>query len=117
MPSRRGVNLLQLRSAREYSTGISDHYVKIDFTGWRYVEVLLRERDAARIEEFVWPHSNIHNMQYVASALRTEHVWAASFLMNEVPVGGSATVEVTAVVGRPIEKNVTSGAAGASMTG
>ena len=102
---------LQLCNSREYGRGCSDHYVKIDFTGWRYVEVLLRERDAARIEEFSWPHSNIHNMQYVASALRTEHVWAASFLMNEVPVGGSATVEVTAVVGRPIEKNATSAAA------
>jgi len=37
---------LQLTNPPQYWTTYDEHYVKVDFTGWRYVELLLRERDA-----------------------------------------------------------------------
>ena len=102
---------LHVRNGRLSGKGVSDHYVKIDFTGWRYVEVLLRERDSDRIEEFVWPHSKVHNMMYIGSSSDPAHIEELSFLLNEVPVGGTASVEVTSVVGRPILRNETHGGA------
>ena len=47
---------VQIRSPREYHDCISDHYIDLDFTGWRYVELLLRERDAERMSDYVWPY-------------------------------------------------------------
>ena len=102
---------LHVRNGRLSGKGLSDHYVKVDFTGWRYVEVLLRERDAGRIEEFVWPHSKAHNMMYIGSSSDPAHIEEVSFLLNEIPAGGSASVEVSAVVGRPILRNETRGGA------
>lgn len=101
---------LQVCNGREYGNGLSDHYVKIDFAGWRYVELLLRERDAGRIEEFVWPHSKEHNMKYIGSATDPKHLASVSFLLNDVPVGGTVQVEVTSVVGKPVVKCETRGA-------
>ena len=46
----------QLNNSREYYTGWDDHYVDVNFTGWRYYELLLRERDAQRHQDYVWPY-------------------------------------------------------------
>ncbi len=97
----------QLGCGREYSSGISDHYVKIDFTGWRRVDLLARERDAGRMEEFVWPYSNLHNMRFIASSLDMEHIAQLSFFLNEVPPGETVTVEVSEVTATTVCKNET----------
>ena len=47
-PSPRELLNLQLTNARERSLVYDEHYVTVDFTGWRYCEFLLRERDAHR---------------------------------------------------------------------
>jgi len=49
---------IQIRSPREYHGCISDHYIDLDFVGWRYVELLLRERDSERLTDYVWPYSS-----------------------------------------------------------
>ena len=46
----------QLNNTREYYTAWDDHYVDVNFTGWRYFELLLRERDAQRHQDYVWPY-------------------------------------------------------------
>ena len=46
----------QLNNTREYYTAWDDHYVDVNFTGWRYYELLLRERDAQRHQDYVWPY-------------------------------------------------------------
>jgi hypothetical protein len=46
----------QLNNSREYYTAWDDHYVDVNFTGWRYYELLLRERDAQRHQDYVWPY-------------------------------------------------------------
>ena len=46
----------QLNNSREYYTAWDDHYVDVNFTGWRYFELLLRERDAQRHQDYVWPY-------------------------------------------------------------
>jgi hypothetical protein len=36
-----------IQAHREYLGGCSEHYLRLDFTGWRYVKFLIRERDAS----------------------------------------------------------------------
>ncbi|MDD4018082.1 MAG: hypothetical protein PHV28_09055 [Kiritimatiellae bacterium] len=97
----------QLGCGREYSGALSDHYVKIDFTGWRHMDLLTRERDAGRMEEFVWPYSNEHNMRFIASSLDMAHIAKLSFFLNDVPPGETATVEVSEVTAMTAVKNDT----------
>jgi hypothetical protein len=46
---------IQLRNPRHVTFALTEHYIKLDFTGWRYVELL----DTAdyEIEDFEWPYS------------------------------------------------------------
>ena len=44
---------VQLRSPTALSTAIGEHYVVIDFTGWRYFALI--EPESERFQEYVWP--------------------------------------------------------------
>jgi hypothetical protein len=44
---------LRLRSPAAVSGAIADHYVVVDFTGWRYFELI--EPDAERVNDYLWP--------------------------------------------------------------
>lgn len=96
---------LQLRMAREYLGGICEHYVKLDFKGWRYVTLLARERDADAFAGLSWPYSSavmaVHRNPYDG-----RHVKSVSLWLNEIPAKGSATVEVTSVRALPVVKPV-----------
>jgi hypothetical protein len=46
----------QLNNTPENYPAWDDHYVDVNFTGWRYYELLLRERDAQRYQDYVWPY-------------------------------------------------------------
>ena len=98
----------QLKMAHEYHGAICEHYVKLDFTGWRYVTLLARERDADAFAGLEWPYSgyyaifrNPYNGHYVA---------AVSLLLNEVPAGGGTSVEVAAARALPMTKPALSNA-------
>lgn len=46
---------IQLRSPlHTTSLGYGDHYIPIDFTGWRYFELI--EPEGAHIDDFAWPY-------------------------------------------------------------
>lgn len=81
--------------------GICEHYVKLDFKGWRYVKFLLRERDAEAFARLKWDISDnweacrrVYNGPWWSSDPSVEWVKIG---LNEVPPGGSASVEVSAV--------------------
>ena len=44
----------QMRSPRHLGGGLADHYVRVDFEGWRYCELVEPESDA--MLECEWPH-------------------------------------------------------------
>ena len=83
---------LQLTSPQEFLAGTAEHYVRLDFTGWRYVAVLLRERDAAQFADYAWPYGG-----YAAiyrTNVSTAHVASFAAYLNDVPKGRTATVEL-----------------------
>lgn len=83
---------LQLTSPGEYMGGTAEHYVRLDFTGWRLVKFLLRERDSAQFCRYVWPYGGY------AAIYRTnvsvEHIASFSAYLNDIPAGKSASVEI-----------------------
>ncbi len=49
---------LRLETPEHLSAGVrGDHYIKIDFTGWKYFELV--EIESARFTDYIWPGSEI----------------------------------------------------------
>jgi hypothetical protein len=92
---------IQLRSPREYMGGVSEQYIDIDFTGWRYVELLARERDMERFSNYVWPYGGGYS--YYRDALDFTHISGVSLFLNEIPANGSCAVAVSQIRALPIE--------------
>lgn len=94
---------LQLRMAREYHGSICEHYVRLDFKGWRSVTLLARERDADACADLSWPYSG-SVMAIDRNPYDGSHVQSVSLWLNEIPAGGSTTVEVASVRALPVVK-------------
>jgi len=52
---------VQLYNPRGYTyENIDEHYIDVNFTGWRYFELHLPERDAERYGDYVWPYRSTY---------------------------------------------------------
>ena len=83
---------LQFTTPGAFHGGTSDHYMRLDFTDWRYVTVLLRERDARDFSSYKWPYGG-----YAAiyrTTVNPTHLGTFAAYLNDIPKGGKATVEV-----------------------
>ena len=94
--------------------GICEHYVRLDFKGWRYVTFLLRERDADAFSKMKWDLSDdweasrrVYNGPWWATDPSVEWVKVG---LNDVPADGSATVEIGEVRQLEVVKRPLSGA-------
>jgi hypothetical protein len=74
---------VQLSNPLHYWPTCDEHYVKLDFTGWRYFELLLRERDADAYGDHAWPYGDIYSVY--RSPLIRDHVSELNLYVNEVP--------------------------------
>ena len=84
------------RGAQEYHGGTSDHYVRLDFKGWRYFTVAMREREGYASVDYVWPYSGaIHDR--LRTIVNTKHMQEFSIYLNDIAPGASASVEVSEV--------------------
>jgi hypothetical protein len=89
---------IQLRSPREHHACISDHYVDLDFRGWRYVELLLRERDAERLGDYVWPYSGSGGSHAIyRNAVDRSHLSEVNIFLNEIPAGGTVDIRLSPI--------------------
>jgi hypothetical protein len=73
----------QLNNTREYYTAWDDHYVDVNFTGWRYYELLLRERDAQRHQDYVWPYGGA--CEVARSPILRSRVGSFNIYCNDLP--------------------------------
>ncbi len=107
----------QLTSQENLGPGVAEHYVVVDFTGWRYIELIEPECD--RLSAYSWPYAayrgdwernpslafnsgyKLHHPWTFYNQIATLTVW-----MNEVPAGGTATVQLGPVVALPLVKGV-----------
>lgn len=94
---------IQLATPREYMDALSDHYVSLDFAGWRYVELLARERDVERMHDYVWPYGGIGSHAIYRTPLDMAHISQVTFYLNNVPAGGSSEVTLSPVMALPTQ--------------
>ncbi len=81
---------IQLTTPREYMRALGEHYVTIDFEGWRYFEIPLRERDADKHRDYEWPYSDLAGI-YMTPVNRGQ-IGELNLYLNNLPPGGASTV-------------------------
>ena len=98
----------QVQSPREYGLAYSEHYVRLDFTGWRLVEMPFSETDVESYADLVWPYAGGYAPFFHRQITGTA-VCSLSVYLNEIPVGKSAEVAFTDVRFVPKRKMTLSG--------
>lgn len=74
---------IQLRCPEHIVAGLGEHYVVVDFEGWRYFELI--EPEGERYERYSWPYGNPYaiyreNVDYA-------HVSSLGLWVNDLPPG------------------------------
>jgi len=92
------LNLQVLSAGHTGAGGTSDHYITLDFSGWRYFTLV--EFESERISDLGWPYGN-------AYSIYREHVdfgavESFSLWYNNVPPGGSAACALSPVKALPL---------------
>lgn len=82
-------------SPPEYGRSLAEHYVTLDFTGWRDFEMPLRERDADKYADYDWPYTWYASVFH--SVLKVHAISEINFYLNAIPAGGTASAEITDV--------------------
>jgi hypothetical protein len=102
---------VQLRSTEAAAGGRAEHYVDLDFTGWRYCELI--EPESARLGELGWPYSTRHEDWKggvpFGEVLHDYILWVhygqieeLNLWLNGVPVGGTSECTVGAITALPV---------------
>ncbi len=93
---------VQLRSPMHTtSLGYGDHYVNVDFTGWRYFEMV--EPEGGHIEDFAWPYRGqgyaIYRENVDYSQVETVSLW-----YNLLPQGKEVGCYLSPIKALPLAK-------------
>ena len=72
---------LQQTSPSHLSHAIADHYITVDFTGWRYFELV--EPEGRRHADYSWPYGGIYSIY--RESIRPNSVATLSLWYNNVP--------------------------------
>ena len=83
----------------------SDHYVTVDFNGWKYFEFPLRERDIGACAEYgygsKWPYA--FNGSTYSNVLDTHNIMGLYVYYNDLPADGTASgCYISAVKSLPV---------------
>jgi hypothetical protein len=89
---------IQLRCPTNLVAGFGDHYVTIDFTGWRYFELV--EPEGQRWSDLAWPYGDAYTIY--RETVDYGAIAAVSIWINRVPAGKRAEVAVGPVMALPI---------------
>lgn len=93
---------LQLLSPEHLMTGYCDRYIPIDFTGWRYFELV--EAESERAETFRWPYSGSAYVVY-RQGITPGQIESLNLWYNAIPAGGTARCYLSPVRALPIVKS------------
>ncbi|MBM4030267.1 MAG: hypothetical protein FJ291_00600 [Planctomycetes bacterium] len=92
----------QLTNPPQFWGTFDEHYVDVDSTAWRYVELHLRERDAERFGDYTWPYGDIYSVY--RSPLIRSHVSALNLYVNNLPPNDAASCLIGQVKALPVVK-------------
>ena len=91
---------VQLRSPQLYHGAFDEHIITIDFVGWRYFELLLRERTSGKHYDHDWPYG--WAMSICRSWLTTDHVNEINIWYNGIPRGESVECYISPIRALPV---------------
>ncbi|HUT36160.1 MAG TPA: hypothetical protein VNE39_21915 [Planctomycetota bacterium] len=92
----------QLTNPPQFWGTWDEHYVTVDFTGRRDFELHLRERDAERFGDYVWPYGGIYDVY--RSPLIRSHVSTLNVYCNNLPSRGALKCRIGPVKALPVVK-------------
>ena len=93
---------LQVRSPENVTGGIADHYVPIDFKGWRYFELI--EPEGARSENYGWPYAgNVYAMY--RELVNYSQVGSFGLWYANLPAGREVTCYLSPVKALAVKAN------------
>jgi hypothetical protein len=90
----------QLKCPEHVVAGLGEHYFVVDFTGWRYVELV--ESEGERYADYVWPYGNyyaIYRERVDYNQIEKLTVW-----VNNLPSRGSVKCYLSPVCATPLVK-------------
>ncbi len=90
----------QLQSPSHVTRAIGDHYVVVDFDGWRYFELI--EPEGERHADYQWPYSSIYAL-YRAS-LRFDKIETLGLWYNNLPPGKKVACYISPIKAIPLVK-------------
>ncbi|OGV69519.1 MAG: hypothetical protein A3K19_27855 [Lentisphaerae bacterium RIFOXYB12_FULL_65_16] len=91
---------LQQTSPPHLSHGIADHYIVVDFIGWRYFELI--EPEGERYADYSWPYGGIYSIY--RESIRPGSVNPLSFWFNNIPPKDAVSCYLSPVKALPTVK-------------
>ncbi|MCK5805182.1 MAG: hypothetical protein KAI66_20295, partial [Lentisphaeria bacterium] len=89
---------LQLRSPIHMTYAYGEHYIKVDFTGWKYFELV--EPDGEDYRNATWPYRSWYAIY--RSTPRYNTIRELNVYVNNVPVGETVQCALSPVRGLPL---------------
>ena len=87
----------QLKSPDHISHGINDHYVTVDFDGWKYFELV--EPESERYEHYEWPYGSAYSIY--RENVNYSHVETLNIYCNNLASGTSAQCRIKPIKALP----------------
>ena len=88
----------QLKCPAHVVAGLGEHYVVVDFTGWRYFELI--EPEGERYADYAWPYGGpyaIYRERVDYNQIEKLTVW-----VNHLPAHGTVTCALSPVLAMPL---------------
>lgn len=88
----------QLRCPPHIVAGIGEHYVEVDFTGWRYFQLI--EPEGERYEDYSWPYG--HAYAIYREHVDYAHIASLGLWCNNLPAGEKVTCALSPIRALPL---------------
>jgi len=88
----------QLRSPEHVVAGIGEHYVVVDFTGWRYFELI--EPEGEHYQDYSWPYGGAYAIY--RESVDYGRVASLNLWYNDLPPGKSVTCYLSPIEALPV---------------
>ncbi|MGQ9455020.1 MAG: hypothetical protein ACUVT8_00210 [Armatimonadota bacterium] len=92
---------IQYASPEHLVGGLADNYINIEFTGWRYFELI--EPEGERVEDYIWPHSGNAYAIY-RELVHWNSISRMSLWFNNLPRQDPVTACISSIKALPIVK-------------
>jgi len=89
---------VQLKSPPHLVSGTGDHYIVVDFTGWRYFELI--EPEGERYENYQWPYAGGYDIY--REPVQFGHVATLGLWYNDLPPGKPVTCYLSPIKAMPL---------------